>query len=1026
MEAKLDELLASFKQLKDTQEANQQKMSEKLEKLEQDVHAGQDTAAERVVKKLKRDRTLEFKKKGHERQFLFNDEVKDRMESAATSLEKVDPSTAASKTALDDAKKELEEGMQFIAQRQKLIRLADRSEYGWDAVNEYEKDELAEDDDDAKRLEKAEKAAEQKAFRKRRAAGRGGRGRARRPNPLPVTQQAPPPSIGVVQPPLLNQGFSQPRGPTYRPPKIPGPCFNCLKMGHLKANCPDLAKSYPLVISSGNVSSDCVGTSSHCGNISSDKDKISSSGKCSHIRAHVCESVQSSTGSSESDIVEGMKVRGPSDDRPQVNDNTVAPNERCFNIASKVTQGEAKSVEPLIENANNPSTPVACSIELAGADEALEEFREGRFWEVEEGPTQIQDVQGRLKMSFTFWKDILKASQPVLEWISVGYKLPLLSVPTPHCRPNQRSALAEHDFVSAAVNELLANRCIQKVSKVPHICSPLSVVTNAEGKKRLVVNLRYLNQHLLKEKFKYEDMRMALLMSQPGDFMCSFDLKSGYHHIDIHKEHWQYLGFSWALNSRLEYYVFCVLPFGLATACFVFTKLMRPLVRHWRQQGIRIIVYLDDGLLISEGMQSAVVASRIVQGDLASAGWVENQAKCNWEPAQQRIWLGFEVDLQEGIVSVPQGKLENLHVELEYAKECEVLHAKRLASLIGKLISMSLAIGPVTRLMTRSMYSLLNTREAWCDSLTITVEAHKEIEFWCSEIERVNGQNIWPSPSAIRVVYTDASDTGYAGYTVEHGCHIAHGQWLPQEASQSSTWRELRAVRRVLESLVTKLRNQRVRWFTDNQNVSRIITTGSKKPQLQAEALAIYSASVANNIRIEPEWIPRAENELADYLSCITDYDDWSLDHSIFLSIDQKWGPHTVDRFASHYNTQLPRFNSRFWNPGTEAVDAFTSNWHDDNNWLCPPVYLVPRILRHACNCDAKGTLVVPEWPSAVFWPMLFPQPDRPATFVKEVITIWKSELYLHPGKAGANLFKGTPNTNMLAIQIDFQGKVLL
>ena len=338
MEVKLDELLASFKQLKDTQEANQQKMTEKLKKLEQDVHAGQDTAAERVVKKLKRDRTLEFKKKGHERQFLFNDEVKDRMESAATSLEKVDPSTAASKTALDDTKKELEEGMQFIAQWQKLIRLADRSEYGWDAVNEYEKDELAEDDDDAKRLEKAEKVAEQKAFKKRRAAGRGGRGRARHPNPLPVTQQMPLPSIGMVQPPLLNQGFLQPQGPIYRPPKMPGPCFNCLKMGHLKANCPDLAKSYPLVISGSNVSSDCVGTSSHCGNISSDKDKISNSRKCSHIRGHVCESVQSST-SSESDIVDGMKVRVPSGDRPQVSDNTVAPNERCFNIACKVTQG---------------------------------------------------------------------------------------------------------------------------------------------------------------------------------------------------------------------------------------------------------------------------------------------------------------------------------------------------------------------------------------------------------------------------------------------------------------------------------------------------------------------------------------------------------------------------------------------------------------------------------------------------------------------------------------------------------------
>ena len=166
MEAKLDELLDSFKQLKDTQEANQQKMTEKLEKLEQDVHAGQDTAAEWVVKKLKRDRTLEFKKKGHERQFLFNDEVKDRMESTATLLEKVDPSTTASKTALDDAMKELEEGMQFIAQWQKLIQLADHLEYGWDAVNEYEKDELAKDDDDAKWLEKPKRQQSRKHLRR--------------------------------------------------------------------------------------------------------------------------------------------------------------------------------------------------------------------------------------------------------------------------------------------------------------------------------------------------------------------------------------------------------------------------------------------------------------------------------------------------------------------------------------------------------------------------------------------------------------------------------------------------------------------------------------------------------------------------------------------------------------------------------------------------------------------------------------------------------------------------------------------
>ena len=57
------------------------------------MHAGQDSAAERVIKKLKRHRELEFKKKGHERQFLFNDEAKDKIENTTATIKKVEPST---------------------------------------------------------------------------------------------------------------------------------------------------------------------------------------------------------------------------------------------------------------------------------------------------------------------------------------------------------------------------------------------------------------------------------------------------------------------------------------------------------------------------------------------------------------------------------------------------------------------------------------------------------------------------------------------------------------------------------------------------------------------------------------------------------------------------------------------------------------------------------------------------------------------------------------------------------------------
>jgi len=99
-------------------------------------------------------------------------------------------------------------------------------------------------------------------------------------------------------------------------------------------------------------------------------------------------------------------------------------------------------------------------------------------------------------------------------------------------------------------------------------------VTNSLGKKCLVIDLRYLNGYLLKEKFKYEDLRLAMLMFQKGDYLFSFDLKSGYHHVNIHKSHWKYLGFAWDKGEGKKYFCFKVLPFGLATTYYVFTKLL--------------------------------------------------------------------------------------------------------------------------------------------------------------------------------------------------------------------------------------------------------------------------------------------------------------------------------------------------------------------------------------------------------------------------------------------------------------------
>ena len=148
--------------------------------------------------------------------------------------------------------------------------------------------------------------------------------------------------------------------------------------------------------------------------------------------------------------------------------------------------------------------------------------------------------------------------------------------------------------------------------------------------------------------------------------------------------------------------------------------------------------------------------------------------------------------------------MRDLQVRLKQITSLGWVCPKQLASVRSKILAMGLAFGPVARLMTRSLHALLNTRSAWCNILIITPEVTKELRFWGQELESFNGQDIWHSPSAVRVVYTDASNIGYGGYTVEHGCHIAHGLWTPIERlyvrGNSCSIFLSRAVRRVFSS----------------------------------------------------------------------------------------------------------------------------------------------------------------------------------------------------------------------------------
>ena len=102
---------------------------------------------------------------------------------------------------------------------------------------------------------------------------------------------------------------------------------------------------------------------------------------------------------------------------------------------------------------------------------------------------------------------------------------------------------------------------------------------------------------------------------------------------------------------------FACLPFGLASALRVFTKLMKPVVGMLCKMGARLTVYLDNILIMAESIQlffffffleSIQLANQhaqLVLSTLENLGFVVNHEKSVMIPSPQMEFLGFLVHL---------------------------------------------------------------------------------------------------------------------------------------------------------------------------------------------------------------------------------------------------------------------------------------------------------------------------------------------------------------------------------------------
>lgn len=383
-------------------------------------------------------------------------------------------------------------------------------------------------------------------------------------------------------------------------------------------------------------------------------------------------------------------------------------------------------------------------------------------------------VKNRLKHSYKFWENVLKPSDYILNVVKFGYRLEFEDLPDRVFLKNNKSALDNSGFVERSILQLLGKDLIRECPQAPFCVNPLTVSVPANKKPRLILDLRHVNFFILKRKIKFEGTKESLNFAKKGHYMIKFDLTSGYHHINIHEDHQQYLGFSWKINGKIRYFVFTVLPFGLSSAGYIFTKTLRPLVTHWRANSFPIIMYLDDGW-VCDTKDNCERISSIIQTDLARAGFLVNQEKGIWKPSPKLDWLGFEWDLYQGVISIPFNKLENLRTKIEGVKTKKHVSARDLASIVGSIISFKFVLGPICQMFTRNLSILIAKTAYWDHYVQISKLESDELDFWFDNVLHVPNRVISPwfrFPD--RMVFTDSSDYAGAGVLLESNKEYFH------------------------------------------------------------------------------------------------------------------------------------------------------------------------------------------------------------------------------------------------------------
>lgn len=582
----------------------------------------------------------------------------------------------------------------------------------------------------------------------------------------------------------------------------------------------------------------------------------------------------------------------------------------------------------------------------------------------------------------------------VVEWLRDGFPVkPVAGVSLPG-QPHQ-GAVEDPAWVSAEIARLVAEGAVVECETRPRVLSNIFMVPKAGPKRfRLVVDMRGLNKTLPRRAAKQEGLREVLRLAGKGWWACSWDLASGYHQVRVRPDCQDLLGFTW----EGKYYKFTVLPFGLSLSPWAFTRITRSAVARWRRMGIRVLVYIDDFILLARSREDLLRQRAIIEADMAALGLRRDPAKGHWEPTQRLEFLGLTIDLASGQVRPPVEKAKAIASAAQAVLSQARPAVRAVASVAGQLTALDLAwrearvlarplLCDVARCLPPEASVLWDKTEsseedrrlvrravklAYSQRLTLTTATVEALKIAVFELRQhmSDPTHLWRAawrPAHVVELYTDASLDGWGA--VCKGVQVA-GAWSTADPRRINLL-EILAVQRALAdpAIIPLIQGRSVVFRVDSQVAGAALRHGSPVLDLHEAASAVWKRCRELGINVvDVEYIRSALNpadgpsrSLAPRLFPMTQrgtrLDDWGLSDEAVARL----GPFDVDAFASAHSARC----HQFW------TDAFQEDWSGQHLLLVPPLRLVHQALAALAQARATGVIVVPEWPAQAWWPLL-------------------------------------------------------